>query len=80
METLNFLISNIKNDTALLSIVDIFSRMCRMEIDGEDEMFLFETAPIIHKDKPMLLFSMVRQFSDGDSEPVQIHTDIIYNI
>ncbi len=79
MEILNFLISNIKNDTALLTIVNTFSRMCRMEINGEDEMFLFETVPITHQDKPMLLFSLVRQFSDGDNEPIQIHTDIIYN-
>lgn len=28
----------------------------------------------------MLLFSLVRQFSDSNDEPMQIHTDIIYNI
>lgn len=79
MEALNFLKSNIKTDMTLLSIVDTFSRMCRMRIRGNDEIFLFETEPIIHKGKTMLLFSMVRQFSDGNDEPIQLHTDIIYN-
>ena len=46
MVTLNFLNANIKSDTSLLTIVDIFSRMCRMGIDGKDEMFLFETGPV----------------------------------
>lgn len=79
MKILNFLKSNIHKNMSLLSIVDTFSQMCRMEIDGKDEMFLFETGPITHKNKTMLLFSMVRQFSDSDDEPIQIHADIIYN-
>ena len=79
METLDFLKSNINIDTPLLTVVDKFSQMCRMEIDGNDEMFFFEVEPILHNDKNMLLFSMVRQFSDGDDEPKQIHTDLIYN-
>lgn len=79
MKKLNFLKSNIQNDTPLLSIVDTFSQMCRMEISSKEEMFLFETGPITHNGKTMLMFSLVRQFFDGDSEPVQIHTDIIYN-
>ena len=78
MKILNFLKANIKKDTPLLSIVDTFSKMCRMEIDGEDEMFLFECGPVTHNGKTMLMFSLVRQFSDGDSEPIQIHTYIIY--
>lgn len=80
MEALNFLKSNIKSDMTLLSIVDTFSHMCRMEIDCEDEMFLFETEKVANKDKDMLLFSMVRQFSDGNDELIQLHTDIIYNL
>ena len=79
METINFLKSNINLNTPLLTVIDKFSNMCRMEIDGEDEEFLFESGSITHNGKTMLLFSLVRQFSDGDSEPVQIHTDIIYN-
>lgn len=79
MEALNFLKTKIKSDTALLTIVDTFSQMCRMEIDGEDEMFLFETNPTTHNDKDMLLFSLVRQFSDGNDELIQLRTDIIYN-
>ena len=79
MEALNFLESNINIGTPLLSIVDTFSRMCRMEIDGEDEMFLFEIGSVSCKGKTMLMFSLVRQFSDGDSEPIQIHADIIYD-
>lgn len=78
MEKLNFLKANIKKDTPLLSIVDTFSKMCRTGIDGEDEMFLFECGPVAHNGKTMLMFSLVRQFSDGNDEPIQIHTDIIY--
>ena len=80
MDTLNYLKANIKSDTSLLTIVDMFSRMCRMKIDSKDEIFLFETGPVAHKDKTMLMFSMVRQFSDSNDEPIQLHTDIIYNI
>ena len=79
MEVLRFLKANIKDETSLLTIVDMFSRMCRMEIDSEDEMFLFETEPVLHNGKNMILFSLIRQFSDGDDEPKQIHTDLIYN-
>ncbi len=78
MEKLNFLKANIKKDTPLLSIVDTFSKMCRTGIDGSDEMFLFECGPVTHNGKTMLMFSLVRQFSDGNDEPIQIHTDIIY--
>lgn len=35
---------------------------------------------LLHKGKTMLMFSMVRQFSDSNDEPIQIHTDIIYNV
>lgn len=79
MKALNFLESGINIDTPLLSIVDTFSRMCRMDIDGKDEMFLFETSPITHNGKTMLMFSLVRQFSDGNDEPIQIHADMIFN-
>ena len=79
MEVLRFLKENIKAETPLLTIVDMFSRMCRMEIDSEDELFLFEVAPVLHNSKNMILFSLIRQFSDGDDEPKQIHTDLIYN-
>lgn len=79
MKILTFLKSNIKTDTPLLTIVDIFSRMCRIKIDGENEMFLFEVGTVEQNGKTKLLFSMVRQFSDGDDEPIQIHTDLIYN-
>ena len=79
MEILDFLKYGIKKDTPLLSIIDTFSRMCRMEIDGKDEMFLFESGPVERNGKTMLMFSLVRQFSDGDNEPTQIHADIIYS-
>lgn len=79
MGALDFLKFKIKIGTPLIQIVDAFSHMCRIEIDGKDEMFLFEVGPILYNDKNMLLFSMVRQFSDGKDEPKQIHADLIYN-
>ena len=80
MEALNFLKSNIKPDMSLLSIVDIFSRMCRIKIDCEDEMFLFETDIIPCNSKDIFQIALVRQFSYGNDEPIEIHVDIIYNI
>ncbi len=80
MEALNFLKSNIKPDMSLLSIVDIFSRMCRIKIDCEDDMFLFETDIIPCNIKDAFQISLVRQFSYGNDEPIEIHVDIIYNI
>ena len=80
MEALNFLKSNIKPDMSLLSIVDMFSRMCRIKIDCEDEMFLFETDIIPCNSKDIFQISLVRQFSCGNDEPIEIHVDIIYNI
>lgn len=78
METFIHLKSNISIDMTLLSIVNVFSQMCRIKIDGKDEMFLFECGPVAQNGKTMLMFSLVRQFSDGNDEPIQIHTDIIY--
>ena len=80
MKILDFLKSNISPDMTLLSIVDVFSRMCRMKIDCEDEMFLFETDIIPCSSKDIFQISLVRQFSYGNDEPIEIHVDIIYNI
>ncbi len=80
MKILNFLNTNITTDMTLLSIVDVFSRMCRIEIDCEDEMFLFETDIIPDNNKDIFQISLVRQFSYGNDEPIEIHVDIIYNI
>lgn len=80
MKILNFLKSNISPNTTLLSIVDVFSRMCRIKIDCEDEMFLFETGVYSFTGKNRFYFSLVRQISNGDDEPTQIHCDILYNV
>ena len=80
MKILNFLNSNITTDMTLLSIVDVFSRMCRLKIDCEDELFLFETDIIPDNNKDIFQISLVRQFSYGNDEPIEIHVDIIYNI
>ena len=80
MKILDFLKSNISPDMPLLSIVDVFSRMCRIKIDCEDEMFLFETDIIPCNSKDIFQISLVRQFSYGNDEPIEIHVDIVYNI
>ena len=80
MKILDFLKSNISPDMTLLSIVDVFSRMCRMKIDCEDEMFLLETDIIPCSSKDIFQISLVRQFSYGNDEPIEIHVDIVYNI
>lgn len=80
METLDFLKSNISPDMPLLSIVDVFSRMCRISTDCEDEMFLFEAGIQRNEGKEAFQFSLARQFSDEKDEPTQLHLDITYNL
>lgn len=80
MEALNFLKSNVKSEMPLLSIVDVFSRMCRTKIDYEDELYLFETNTVSCKGKDMFQLSLVRQLSGSNDEPKQIHLDITYNL
>lgn len=80
MKILDYLKSNINSDMTLLSVIDVFSRMCRMNINGKDEMFLFEASRQTNDDKELFTFSLVRQFSDGKNEPIQLHLDVIYNL
>lgn len=80
MKTLEFLKSNINTNMTLLSIVDTFGRMCRITVDCEDEMFLFESGTEVRNGQNAFIFSMVRQFDCGDDEPTQLHLDISYCI
>jgi len=80
METLKFLNTNIKANMSLLSIVDTFGRMCRMDIGCKDEMFLFESGTQLRNGQKSFMFSMVRQFGVGDDELMQIHLDVSYRI
>lgn len=79
MNTLKFLNTNINPNMALLSIVDTFGRMCRMDIGCKDEMFLFESGVQVRNGQKNYVFSMVRQFN-GDNEPLQLHLDVSYLI
>lgn len=80
MEALKFLNTNINPNMSLLSIVDTFGRMCRMDIGCEDEMFLFESGSQVRNGQKNFLFSMVRQLNCGDDEPIQLHLDVAYRL
>lgn len=80
MKVLKFLNSNVNPNMTLLSIVDTFGRMCRMNIECEDEMFLFESGTQLRNGRKSFVFSMVRQFNCGNDEPVQLHLDVAYRL
>ena len=79
MNTLKFLNSNINPNMSLLSIVDTFGRMCRINADCKDEMFLFESGTQVRNGQKSFMFSMVRQFNCSD-EPIQLHLDVAYRL
>ena len=80
MKTLEFLKSNINTNMTLLSIVDTFGRMCRIDADCKDEMFLFESGEQVRNGETAFMFSMVRQSDCGGDEPMQLHLDISYRL
>ena len=79
METLKFLNSNINPNMSLLTIIDRFGRMCRIETDCKDETFLFESGIQVRNAKKNFMFSMVRQFN-CENEPLQLHLDVAYSL
>lgn len=78
MKPLEYLKSNINSDASLLSIIDTFGRMCRIDTNSEDEMFLFESGTQEQNGHKHFVFSMVRQFNCSGDEPMQIHLDVLY--
>ena len=80
MKTLKFLNANINPNMTLLSIVDTFGRMCRIDVDCEDEMFLFESGIQVRNGQKNFVFSMVRQFNCGSDELMQLHLDVAYRL
>jgi len=79
MKTLKFLNTNINPNMSLLSIVDTFGRMCRIDINCESEMFLFESGTQVRNGQKNFMFSMVRQFNCDDDELMQLHLDVSYS-
>lgn len=80
MNTLKFLNANINPNMSLLSIVDTFGRMCRINADCKDEMFLFESGTQVRNGQKSFTFSMVRQFDCGENELMQLHLDVSYRL
>lgn len=80
MKTLEFLKSNINTNLTLLSIVDTFGRMCRIDDNLKDELFLFEAGTQVCNGHNAFILSMVKQFDCGGDEPAQLHLDISYRL
>lgn len=79
---IKFLKDKITNKSSLEEIVNIFERMCRVQLENietEEDMILFETGTFsTAEDEPFFLFSLVRQFPNEEEEFYQIHLEILY--
>jgi len=75
---LNYLKENISNMKSVPEIVEIFEKMCNMNISDELEI-LFETGTFSFTGEPLFYFSLVRQFQIiYEDEYYQIHVDVLF--
>lgn len=83
MEIFEFLKSNIRDGMSLFEMIDTFEKMCAIPLDTditdeEDDIVLFETGVFDFTGKPQFIFSLVRQYPDGDGEYFQLHMDVFF--
>lgn len=62
----------------LSELVDVFQKMCRIPVESETDMILFETGIFDFMGESLLYFSLVRQLDGEYDEYVQIHLDIMF--
>jgi len=76
------LLKSLKTETGrkkkLVKLVDAFENMCKISIDSEEEMLLFETGIFDFTGERMFYFSLARQFPNGEGEYFQLHLDVMY--
>ncbi len=73
------LILNAKKDMSLYELVGVFEDMCKIPVDVESDMLLYETGTYTFSGKEHFYFSLVRQFSDnGEGDFKQLQMNILY--
>lgn len=76
MDILTFLNENITTKTPLSEILDIFCKMCEIELP--ESQLLFETGVFSFTCDEQYYFSLVRQYEAEKDGYNQIHVDVIY--
>lgn len=76
MDILNYLKNNITTKTSLSEILDVFCKMCEIELP--ESQLLFETGVFSFTCDEQYYFSLVRQYEAEKDEYNQIHIDVIY--
>lgn len=79
MEIYQFLSSNIAEDASLDEMLDTFSEMCKIPVDTQSDMFLYEVYPYESDGISYIGCHIVRQVDEpGTFEYIQLHMDITY--
>ena len=76
MDILNYLKNNITTKTSLSEILDVFCKMCEIELSKSQ--LLFETGVFSFACDEQYYFSLVRQYEAENDGYNQIHIDVIY--
>lgn len=76
MDILTFLNENITTKTPLSEILDVFCKMCEVELP--ESQLLFETGVFSFTCDEQYYFSLVRQYEAENDGYNQIHIDVIY--
>ena len=76
MDILTFLNENITTKTPLSEILDVFCKMCEIELP--ESQLLFETGVFSFTCDEQYYFSLVRQYGAENDGYNQIHIDVIY--
>ena len=76
MDILSYLKNNITTKTPLSEILDVFCKMCEVELP--ESQLLFETGEFSFTCDEQYYFSLVRQYEAENDGYNQIHIDVIY--
>lgn len=73
------LIINTKKNMSLPELVSVFEDMCKIPVDVQSDMLLYETGTYTFSSKENFYFSLVRQFSDNaEGDFKQLQMNILY--
>lgn len=76
MDILSYFKNNITTKTPLSEILDVFCKMCEVELP--ESQLLFETGVFSFTCDEQYYFSLVRQYEAENDGYNQIHIDVIY--
>ena len=79
MEIYRNLRNAVTEESTLEEILNAFSEMCKIPVETQSEMFLYEVYPSEFEGEKHLNLHIVRQVDEpGTDEYIQLHLDIIY--